>query len=200
MIQPQVNDFGPRILVLAATDNPGSAESVLAGAVARELAVNGADVTRISLYDYPLPLIGTEPDALQVPRGAFHIASQIVGHERLLLISRDQNASLPALVKNMIDWVAAIRQPDHAGQSAFATPLIVLATLTGDKSDQSAIGEHLRTVLEAAGASQVARPFVFRTSEIVTDRLGHLEDRTVSIRIKTLSDTLLRVRQTGLPG
>lgn len=196
MVHNKPGEFGPHILVLTASDNPGGPESVLAGAAARELATAGGDVTQLSLYDYPLPMFGNGPGAALVPPTAHAIAGQIDRNQCLLLVCGEYNASIPVIVKNMIDWVALVRPGYHAGQSAFSQPKIVLATLTGDKTGQSAIGDHLRTVLEAAGANNIAGTFIFRAAEIATDHQGHLADRTVSVRLRTLSDTLLRDKPT----
>ena len=76
----------------------------------------------------------------------------------------------------------------------------MLAALTGDKTGQSAIGDHLRTILEAVGADPIAGTFVFRAAEIATNPHGHIADRTVSVRLRTLTDTLLRDKPTVLTG
>jgi len=192
MVHNRPGDFGPQILILTASDNPGGPESVLAGAAARELATAGSDVTQLSLYDYPLPMIGSDPDAAHIPPVARALASQIGRHQCLLLVCGEFNASVPVIAKNMIDWVAMVRQNSKNSQSIFGQRKIVLANLIGDKTGQSAIGDHLRTVLEAAGANHVAGTFVFRVSEIATDLEGRLADRTVSVRLRTLYDALLR--------
>ena len=46
----------PKILVFAGSTRTGSFNARLAALAAKELALTGADVTRISLVDYPLPL------------------------------------------------------------------------------------------------------------------------------------------------
>ena len=70
MARKSSGEFGPHILVLTASGIPGGPESVLAGAAARELAVTGADVTQVSLYDYPLPMIGGDPGSASIPRAS----------------------------------------------------------------------------------------------------------------------------------
>ncbi|EBW2250108.1 FMN reductase, partial [Salmonella enterica subsp. enterica serovar Enteritidis] len=45
----------PRILVFAGSIRSGAYSGKVADAAAKELALQGADVTRISLEDYPLP-------------------------------------------------------------------------------------------------------------------------------------------------
>ena len=47
----------PRILVVPGSNRNGSFNAALAAVASVELAQQGADVTRISLVDYPLPLV-----------------------------------------------------------------------------------------------------------------------------------------------
>ena len=48
--------MSPKILVFAGSIRTGSHNARLAALAAKELALAGADVTRISLEDFPLPL------------------------------------------------------------------------------------------------------------------------------------------------
>ena len=52
--------YGPKILVMAGSLRAGSHNGRLAALVAKELALAEADVTRISLADYPLPLLDAD--------------------------------------------------------------------------------------------------------------------------------------------
>ena len=57
--------YGPKILVMAGSLRAGSHNGRLAALVAKELALTEAQVTRISLADYPLPLL--DADVFAVP-------------------------------------------------------------------------------------------------------------------------------------
>jgi len=52
--------FGPKILVVAASLRAGSHNGRLAALVAKELALGEARITRISVADYPLPLLDAD--------------------------------------------------------------------------------------------------------------------------------------------
>ena len=53
----------PKILVFAGSIRTGSFNARLAALAAKELALAGADVTRISLEDYPLPIYDGDDEA-----------------------------------------------------------------------------------------------------------------------------------------
>ena len=53
----------PKILVFAGSIRTGSHNARLAALAAKELALTGADVTRISLDDYPLPIYDGDDEA-----------------------------------------------------------------------------------------------------------------------------------------
>ena len=53
----------PKILVFAGSIRTGSHNARLAALAAKELALTGADVTRISLQDYPLPIYNGDDEA-----------------------------------------------------------------------------------------------------------------------------------------
>jgi NAD(P)H-dependent FMN reductase len=52
--------YGPKILVVAASLRAGSHNGRLAALVAKELALGEARITRISVADYPLPLLDAD--------------------------------------------------------------------------------------------------------------------------------------------
>ena len=57
----------PKILVFAGSIRTGSHNARLAALAAKELALAGADVTRISLADYPLPIYDGDDEAKSGP-------------------------------------------------------------------------------------------------------------------------------------
>ena len=182
-------DIGPKILVLSAGDVSGSCRT-LARIVSQALAGAGADVTHISLTDYPMPLLPSEGNGEDMHDNAKKIARHLAMHDGVLMISGEVNASLPAAVKNMIDWVSLVPgEPWHG-------PSVVLATVTGKTGGQMTVGDHLRTVLEAAGVCDIPGTFVFRSAELEAAGEG---EGALSIRIRAVTDMLMRTLPRHLP-
>lgn len=107
----------PRILVFAGSIRTGAFSGKLAAVAAKELALNDADVTLISLADYPLPIYNGDLEAEEgIPENAKKLARQIAAHQGVFIATPEYNNSLPPLLKNAIDWVSRIKNDEIAYQ------------------------------------------------------------------------------------
>jgi NAD(P)H-dependent FMN reductase len=98
-----------KILVFPGSIRTGAYSGKTADAAARELAVQGALVTRISLADYPLPIMDQDLEREQgVPENAVRLARLLAGHDGVLIATPEYNGSIPPLLKNAIDWVSRV--------------------------------------------------------------------------------------------
>lgn len=98
-----------RVLVVPGSLRDGSHNAKLAGLAVRELALQGAAVTRLSLADYPLPIYDADLEKEKgVPEPAKRLAAQFQAHEAVLLVSPEYNAGVSPLLKNTIDWISRI--------------------------------------------------------------------------------------------
>src|SRR5262245_53691547 len=100
----------PRILVFAGSIRSGALSQKLADVAAKELALADAEVTKISLADYPLPILNLDIEKEKgVPENALKLARQIAAHDGVFIATPEHNHSLPSLLKNTIDWVSRIK-------------------------------------------------------------------------------------------
>src|SRR5260370_31974320 len=98
-----------KILVIPGSLRTGSHNARLAAAAAYQFAQAGADVTRISLGDFPLPIYyGDLQTKSGVPKNAINLKRIISAHHGRLIVTPEDNSSVPALVKNTIDWVTRV--------------------------------------------------------------------------------------------
>jgi chromate reductase, NAD(P)H dehydrogenase (quinone) len=101
----------PRILVFAGSIRTGAFSGKTADAAMKELALQGAEVTRISLADYPLPIMDEDlEDAEGIPENAMKLGRLVAAHDGMLIASPEYNASVPPLLKNTLDWISRIRK------------------------------------------------------------------------------------------
>ncbi len=101
--------MNPKILVFAGSSRSGAYSGKLAAAAALELAKTGAEVTRIALIDYPLPIIDEDLEKEKgIPDNAYRLARLFAAHDGMLICSPEYNASIPPLLKNTLDWVSRI--------------------------------------------------------------------------------------------
>ena len=67
----------------------------------------GAEVTFIDLKDFPLPLYDQDLEAEQgMPDDGQKLKKLFIDHDGLLIASPEHNSSIPAFLKNAIDWVS----------------------------------------------------------------------------------------------
>ena len=103
----------PRILVFAGSTRAGALSAKLAALAAKELALAEADVTHISLADYPLPTYdGDHEEDKGVPDNATRLAKLIAAHQGVFIATPEYNHALPPLLKNTLDWVSRVK---HTG-------------------------------------------------------------------------------------
>ena len=176
----------PKILVFAGSIRTGSHNARLAALAAKELALTGADVTRISLEDFPLPIYDGDHEAKSgVPENARNLKRMMATHQGVFIASPEYNASITPLLKNTIDWISRVRESAE-------TPLAVFkhrAFALGGASD-SAYGAlrslmALRQVLElGCGALVIPEQItVFRASEAF-DEMDNLKDERAAASLK----------------
>ena len=99
-----------RILVFAGSIRTNALSAKLAALAAKELALAEAQVTHISLADYPLPLYdGDLEQDRGVPENATKLARLIAASQGVFIATPEYNNSLPPLLKNAIDWISRHR-------------------------------------------------------------------------------------------
>lgn len=144
--------MAPRILVFAGSIRAGAFSGKLAACAAHELAQHGAEVTRIDLGDYLLPLMNEDLERDEgLPQNALRLARQIAGHHGFLIATPEYNHSIPPLLKNAIDWVSRVKRDGERPLRPFENKVAALCSSSvGQFAGVRAIN-HLRAVLVACG-------------------------------------------------
>src|SRR5690606_1840322 len=89
----------------------GAYSGKTADAAMKELAIQGAEVSRISLADYPLPIYDADLERTDgIPENARRLARILAAHDGLLIATPEYNNSVPALLKNTLDWISRVRE------------------------------------------------------------------------------------------
>src|SRR5260370_8806259 len=117
-----------KILVIPGSLRTGSHNARLAAAATYQFAQAGADVTRISLGDFPLPIYdGDLQTKSGVPKNAVNLKRMIGAHHGVLIVTPEYNSSVPPLVKNTIDWVTRRQDPQETRGPVFRERPFALA-------------------------------------------------------------------------
>src|SRR5271154_5518115 len=169
-----------KILVIPGSLRTGSLNARLAAVAAPELAQAGAEVSRISLADFSLPIYdGDLQTKSGVPKNAVNLKRMIGAHHGVLMVTPEYNSSVPPLVKNTIDWVTRVQDlHETRGQVFRGRPFAMAAASEGRLGGTRSLAA-LRLILSACHAmvipNQLALAFADEAYDD-RDRLKHPPD------------------------
>src|SRR6201987_5549804 len=142
-----------KILGIPGSLRTGSLHAKLAAVAAYQLAQAGAEVTRISLADFPLPIYdGDLQTRSGVPKNAVNLKRMIGVHHGVLIVTPEYNASVPPLVKNTIDWVSRVHDPQETRGQVFRDRAFAVAAASQSRLGGSRSLAALRSILSACQA------------------------------------------------
>jgi chromate reductase len=154
----------PKILAFAGSLRRHSFNRrVLRAAVAGAEAA-GAEVTFVDLRDYPMPVYDPdEQEARGFDENALKFQRLVSRHDGLLIASPEHNGSVPASLKNVIEW-ASRRNDDYEGGRVFPGKVAALMAAAPNAFGGTRSLVHLRGVLTSVGVhvlpAEVVVPFV----------------------------------------
>jgi chromate reductase len=184
---------GPKILVIPGSLRSGSHNVRLAALATKELALAEAEVTRISLADYPLPIFDADlAQAEGPPPNAVNLKRLVCAHRGVFIASPEYNASITPLIKNAIDWVSMVREGGEPQLAAYQDRVFALGAASPGRSGgmQSLIA--LRQVL-AVGCRALVIPEQITIPNAVTafDEMDQLTDARASAQLRTVARRLV---------
>jgi len=187
-----------KILVIPGSLRTGSHNARLAAAAASQLAQSGADVTRISLGDFPLPIYdGDLQSKSGVPKHAINLKRMISAHHGVLLVTPEYNSSVPPLLKNAIDWVTRVQDAHETRGQVFRERAFAIAAASESRLGGARCLAALRLILSACQAvvipNQLALAFADDAYDDM-DRLKHPADiETLGALVRQLIDVSQRM-------
>ncbi len=161
-----------KVLIVPGSNRSASLNVKLAGHIARELSLLGADVTRISLADYPMPIYDGDDEAANgIPEPARKLIAQFKAHDAVVIVSPEYNGSIPGLLKNAIDWMS------RDGVAPFRGRVFAIAAASPGALGGMRVLLALRQCLEIAlGALIIPEQFALPAANKAFDDNGALND------------------------
>jgi len=142
----------PRILVFAGSLRAGSYNKIVSRLAARGAKQAGAEVTWIDLADFPMPPMDLDIEATTgIPENGKRLKELIASHNALIISSPEHNASIPAVLKNAIDWASRAEGANEGPGSAFRGKVVALMSATPGGYGGVRAVSHLRDVLGHVG-------------------------------------------------
>ena len=185
-----------KILIIPGSLRTGSHNAKLAMVAASEFARAGADVTRISLDDYPLPIYDGDLQAESgVPKNAVNLKRMMGSHDGVLIVTPEYNSSVPPLVKNAIDWITRVQDPHESrGQVFRERPFAIAAASEGRLGGTRALAA-LRLILSACHATVVPNQMALSFADQAYDDMDRLRKEADIEALKALVRQLIEVSQ-----
>jgi NAD(P)H-dependent FMN reductase len=187
-----------KILVIPGSLRSGSLNAKLAAAAGHEFALAGAEVTHISLGDFPLPIYdGDLQTKSGVPKNAVNLKRMMSAHHGVLIVTPEYNSSVPALVKNTIDWVTRVQDAHETRGQVFRERPFAIAAASESRLGGTRSLAALRLILTACHApvipNQLALSFAGEAYDDM-DRLKHPADaEALAALVRQLIDVSQRM-------
>ncbi|TJX60368.1 MAG: NAD(P)H-dependent oxidoreductase, partial [Mesorhizobium sp.] len=154
--------------------------------------VQGAEVTRISLADYPLPILDEDLEKERgVPENAQKLARLIGAHDGLLIATPEYNGSIPPLLKNTIDWVSRVRRDGGRSVRPLAGKVAGLCSSSNGHFAGIRCINHLRAVLVRCQMEVVTPECSVPEGGDAFDGDGHFRDERLHKSMEHLCRTLI---------
>ncbi len=187
----------PKILIIPGSIRTKSHNARLAALAAKELTLADAEVSQISLLDYPLPLYDADHDMISgPPPNAVKLKKAMTAHHGVFITSPEYNASISPLVKNMIDWVSRVRERGETPYAAFHGRVFALGAASTDVFGGVRGLLTLRQVLElGCGALVIPEQVAVGNAEQAFDEMDNLKDARCAAALKALARRLVEVAQ-----
>ncbi|HEX2354470.1 MAG TPA: NAD(P)H-dependent oxidoreductase [Xanthobacteraceae bacterium] len=176
----------PKILVIPGSLRAKSYNVRLAALATKELTLADAEVTRISLFDYPLPIYDADTaETAGPPSNAVKLKQLMSAHQGVFIASPEYNASITPLIKNTIDWISAVREGGEAPLAAYQNRVFALGGASPGRSGATHSLLALRQVL-AVGcrALVIAEQVTVPNAEQAFDEMDELKDARAAGQLK----------------
>src|SRR5262245_36461743 len=183
----------PKILVIPGSLRSGSHNARLAALATKELVLADADVTRISLADYPLPIYDADTTAKSgPPANAVKLKQLVCAHTGIFIASPEYNASITPLLKNTIDWISVVRERDEPQLAMFQNRAFALGAASPGRSGGMQSLITLRQVLAiGCRAFVVPEQVTVPNATEAFDEMDQLRDARAAAQLKLVVRKLI---------
>jgi chromate reductase, NAD(P)H dehydrogenase (quinone) len=185
-----------KILVIPGSLRTGSLNARLAAAAVHEFVQAGAEVTRISLGDFPLPIYdGDLQTKSGVPKNAVNLKRMIGAHHGVLIVTPEYNSSVPPLVKNTIDWVTRVQDAHETRGQVFRERAFAIAAASESRLGGMRALAALRLILSACRATVIPNQLALSFAGEAYDDMDRLKLPADAEALKALVRQLIDVSQ-----
>jgi chromate reductase len=185
----------PKILIIPGSLRTGSHNARLAALATKELTLLEAEVTRISLEDYTLPLFDADlVTGSGLPPAAVQLKRMLLAHQGVFITSPEYSASVTPLIKNTIDWISRVRDPGEPTYAAFKGRVFAIGAAASSGLGGSRSLMALRQILElGCGALVIPEQISVPRAEQAFDEMDNLKDEALAGALKAAMRRLVEL-------
>ena len=175
-----------RVLVFGASLREGSLNRRLAAFAATVVEAQGATAELARLSDFDCPSYNHDVDVGQgVPPGASRLCELLLAADAFLIASPEYNASMPGVLKNIIDWTSRIRPQPFNGRQGLL--MSASPSMAGGNRGLWA----LRIPLEHLGARVYPDMFSLAQAHQALDPAGRIAGKELRARFERTIECFL---------
>jgi chromate reductase, NAD(P)H dehydrogenase (quinone) len=106
-----------KVLIFAASLRADSMNRKIAALAARVAEESGATVDLAMMREFDIPAFNADLEKAQgIPKGAHELQRRLTASDAFIIASPEYNASMPGLLKNVIDWTSRFRPQPFDGR------------------------------------------------------------------------------------
>jgi chromate reductase len=187
----------PKILVIAGSIRSGSHNARLAALMVKELTLIDANVTHLSLVDYPMPIYDGDLEAKSgPPENALRLKRHFMAHSGIFIASPEYIASVTPLLKNSLDWVSRVREGNEPPLAAYKNRVFAVGGASPGNFAAMRSLITLRQILElGCGAMVIPEQIAIRDASHAFDEKDNLRDEAAVRLLKAVAKRLVDVAQ-----
>ncbi|MEQ1891872.1 MAG: NAD(P)H-dependent oxidoreductase [Planctomycetota bacterium] len=183
------------LLVIAGSTRGGSLSKKLARAASGLAQAAGHTATFVDLREFEMPLYdGDLEEARGLPEGAVRLRGLLKAHGAVLVVTPEYNASLPAVLKNALDWTSRPYAAEPGVQAWKGKVAALLSSSPGALGGQRAL-VHLRQVLMNLGVLVVTEQFALGQADKAFAADGSLADAKHAASVRAIVERLALVAE-----
>jgi NAD(P)H-dependent FMN reductase len=186
-----------RILAFSGSSRVDSFNTRLVAIAAAGAQDAGAEVTRINLGDFPMPLMNEDLEASEgLPTAAREFKNLMIAHDGFLIASPEYNSAFSPLLKNALDWASRREAEDEPPLQAFRGKVATLMAASPGAQGGLRGLVFLRMMLGNLGVIVLPDQLAVRAAYKAFSEDGSLVDEKQQQAIRGLgAQTVKRVRQ-----
>ncbi|MDH3217848.1 MAG: NAD(P)H-dependent oxidoreductase [Candidatus Krumholzibacteria bacterium] len=182
----------PRILAFAGSARTGSYNKLLVRIAAAGARAAGAETTYVDMRDFPMPLYDADLEKEQgMPENARKFKELMIAHDGLLISSPENNSTISALLKNVIDWASRPAEGEPPLAAFDGKVAAIMSASPGTLGGLRGLA-HVRAILESIRVMVLPDQKAISGASSAFDAQGHLVDRKSQEAITNIGAGLAR--------